>query len=92
MSGQELAWDVLVALNLLAAALVLSLARLVRGPTLADRVVALELMGMLSVGVVAAYAVGYGEAFFVRVATVVALVSFLGTVAFAFYIERRGRP
>ena len=66
----------------------LALARLLRGPTLADRVVALELMGTISVGVIAVYALLVDQHELLDAATVVALVAFLGTVGFANYIER----
>ena len=62
-----------------------------RGPTLPDRVVALDLMGVLAVGMLAAYAVDTNQPGLMDPAAVLALVGFLGTVAFARYLERRGR-
>lgn len=53
-----------------------------------DRVVALDLIGILSIGLMALYAVEYQEALFVDVAIIVALIAFLGTVAFARYLEK----
>jgi len=63
--------------------------RLVKGPTLPDRVVALDLMTTLGIGIIATYAIATDEAIFIDVAVVVALLSFLGTVAFAYYVYRR---
>ncbi len=63
--------------------------RLVRGPSLPDRVVALDLMSALGIGIIAAYAIATEQAAFLDVAIAMALISFLGTVAFAYYIERR---
>ena len=80
-----------VALALVGLALFLTFIRLVRGPTLPDRVVALDLMGVLAVGMIAAYAVAADQPGLMDPAAVVALVGFLGTVAFARYLERRGR-
>lgn len=74
---------------LVAVAFVLALARLVRGPTSADRVVALDLMAALTVGAIALQTLATGALAFLRVATVLALVGFLGTVAFATYLSRR---
>ena len=76
----------------LSAAMFLAFARLVRGPTLPDRVVALDLMATLAVGVSAAYAVVAGQSLFLDVAVVLALIAFLGTVAFAYYIEKGELP
>ncbi len=56
------------------------------------RVVALDLMASLSVGFIAAYAVLTEQPLFLDVALVLALIAFLGTVAFAFYIEKGGLP
>ena len=84
---QDLAfWFVLPVITLSVA---LSFVRLVRGPSLPDRVVALDLMTTLGIGVIGVYAIWIDEAIFVDIAVVVALISFLGTIAFAFYVQRR---
>ena len=80
-----------VALALVGLALFLTFIRLVRGPTLPDRVVALDLMGVLAVGMIAAYAVATDQPVLLVPATVLALVGFLSTVTFARYLERRAR-
>ena len=80
-----------VALALVGLAMFLVFIRLVRGPTLPDRVVALDLMGVLAVGMLAAYAVATDQPVLLDPAAVLALVGFLGTVAFARYLKRRGR-
>ena len=66
-----------------------ALARLVLGPSLADRVVALDAIGVLSVGVIATYDIATDQPVLLDAATAVALVAFLATVAFAHYLERR---
>jgi len=76
-----------LALALLGAAAVLTLVRLARGPSVADRVVALELLGTIAIGMIAAAAGVSGASALLDVALIVALVAFLGTVAFARYIE-----
>ena len=75
--------------TMLSVALFLAFVRLVHGPSLPDRVVALDLIAALTVGFIAVYAIDTGERVFLDVAIVVALITFLGTVAFAQYIERR---
>lgn len=67
----------------------LAFVRLVRGPSLPDRVVALDLMTTLGIAVIGVYAIWIDEAIFVDIAVVVALISFLGTIAFAYYVQRR---
>ena len=78
-----------VILPVLALAVVMVFVRLVRGPSLPDRVVAIDLMNTLGIGIIASYAIAAGQAAFLDVAIAMALISFLGTVAFAYYIERR---
>ncbi len=79
-------------LLLLFAAVAIAFVRLVRGPALPDRVVALDMIGTLAIGIMATYAVGMREPVVLDVAIVIALILFVGTVAFAYYLERRVRP
>lgn len=73
----------------LALAMVLASYRVLRGPSLADRVVALDLMAAAAVGVAITCYLEYGQTAFLDIAIALALVTFVGTVAFASYIERR---
>jgi multicomponent Na+:H+ antiporter subunit F len=75
-------------MTILTAGVFMAFLRLVRGPSLPDRVVALDIMSVTALGIIALYAIDTGEAIFLDVALIVALVSFLGTVAFAYYVER----
>ncbi|MCS7283244.1 MAG: cation:proton antiporter [Anaerolineae bacterium] len=81
-----------VVLPAMALAMVLTFVRLVRGPSLPDRVIALDLMGTLGMGMIAAYAIAHNLPVLLDVAIVLALLSFLGTIAFARYLEQRGGP
>lgn len=80
-----------VALLVLFAGVVLAFVRLVRGPTLPDRVVALDMIGTLVIGIMAVHAVRTNQPVVLDVAVVLALILFLGTVAFAYYLEQRVR-
>ena len=79
-----------IALAILSVALLLAFVRLARGPSLPDRVVALDLVSILAAAIAATYAVAAAQTVFLDVAIVIALISFLGTVAFASYVERQG--
>jgi multicomponent Na+:H+ antiporter subunit F len=81
-----------VILPVLSLALLLTFARLLRGPSLPDRVIALDMTATLSIGVVAVYALATGQPALLDVAIVLALLVFLGTVGFAYYIEHRAKP
>lgn len=77
-----------ITLGLLVLAMFIAFVRLVRGPSLPARVVALDMMGALAVGIIAVYAVTTGQPIFLDVASVLALIGFLGTVAFAHFVEK----
>ena len=82
-------FDVLLAL--LAVAAVLATLRLLIGPSLPDRVVALDLVASVGVAMCALLAIRYGSTVSLDVATLLAVISFVGTVAFARYLEWRHR-
>ena len=75
----------------LAVPMVLGFVRLVRGPSLPDRVVALDFMTAVAVAASGVWAVATGNPVFLDVAMVLALITFVGTVAFARYVERGGQ-
>jgi multicomponent Na+:H+ antiporter subunit F len=76
--------------GMLVLAMFLSFIRLVRGPSLPDRVVALDLITVQIAAMLAVDTIATGQPVFLDAAIVLALISFLGTVAFARYLERRG--
>ena len=77
-----------ISLVMLGTALVIAFARLVKGPTLPDRIVAMDLIGMLVVGLIVVQAGSTGVQATLDAAIVIALIGFLGTIAYATYVER----
>jgi multicomponent Na+:H+ antiporter subunit F len=77
-----------IALAMLALGAIFAFARLMRGPTLPDRVIAIDLIGVLIVCTLVVIASGNGGAVFLDVALFIALISFVGTVAYARFVER----
>jgi len=69
---------------------VLCMLRLVRGPSLADRIVALDALLILVVSGIAVDAARTGDGTYLDVLVVAALLGFVGTVNVARFIERRG--
>jgi len=78
-----------IALIVLGLALFLAIIRVVRGPTLADRVLALDLLTVICIGFVAAFALRTGFLHYLDIAIALCLVGFLSTAAFARYILSR---
>lgn len=77
-----------ILMGVLGFGLVLTVARLIKGPTVPDRVVALDLIAILIVGLLGNYCVWTGRAEFLDLGIAFGLVVFLGTVAFARYLEK----
>ena len=80
--------SLVIALAMLAVAAGLTFVRLVKGPTLPDRVIAIDLIGVLMVCILVVTAAATEQQAFLDVGMVVALISFVGTVAYSRYIER----
>lgn len=76
---------------LLSLAGIATLARLIKGPTLHDRILALDVLSALVVAIVGVVAIQSGQSALVDVSLVVALVTFLGTVAFSVFLEVQNR-
>lgn len=79
-----------IAFGGLALSALLCVARLIRGRSVADRIVALDLLLVITVSGIAVLAVATGSGVFLDVLMVAALLGFVGTVTVARYMERRG--
>jgi len=67
----------------------LCLFRIGRGPTAPDRTVAIDILGTLVVGFCCVMALFTGQDFYINIAIAWALLSFIGTIALAKYLEGR---
>lgn len=74
---------------ILTLSVILSFIRLYKGPSVADRVIALDLIITIGIGVITAFSIRSGQAMFLDVAMIFALIAFLGTIAFSFYLDKR---
>lgn len=79
-----------VAFVMLGLAAALTLVRLLRGPSLADRMVALDALLFTGAGAIGVYVVRTGITVFAPVIVVIALVAFVGTAVVARSIEGDG--
>lgn len=83
----SLPWPATVGFVCIGLAFVLVFVRLMRGPSLPDRVVALDMVAYLAVGTIALWTFASGVTAYLDAALVLALIAFLATVAFGRYIE-----
>lgn len=81
----------MIALVLLGLALLIAVIRVIIGPTLADRVLALDLLTVVAMGFVGAIAIRTGLTLYLDIAISLALLGFLATIAFTRYMLSRHR-
>ncbi len=95
-TGLLVEWVTLFAIVMLVVGIAMCLYRIVRGPTVADRGVASDTLGVQLLGLVIVLTIRWGELLFVDGMLVIALLSFAGTVAIAQFVARphlrRRRP
>ncbi len=63
--------------------------RFLKGPSISDRVIALDLLITTGIGIIAIYSIVSEQSTFLDIAMIMALIAFLGTVAFSYYLEKR---
>lgn len=78
-----------VILPILTISVLLVFIRIFKGPSIVDRVVALDLMITIGIGIITIYSVRQNEEVLLDVAIILALIAFLGTIAFSYYIEKQ---
>lgn len=80
-----------LALGVLGLSFLLTVWRVIKGPTLPDRVVALDMLVGIVIGFIALIAIRTGFTLYIDIAISLGLVGFLATVAFARFILAQGR-
>jgi multicomponent Na+:H+ antiporter subunit F len=78
-----------IILPILSLSAVLVFIRFLLGPSLSDRVVALDLLITIGIGIISVYSIVTNQPTFLDIAMIFALIAFLGTVAFSYYLEKR---
>jgi multicomponent Na+:H+ antiporter subunit F len=76
-------------INVILFSCVMVLLRVIYGPSAADRIVAVDILGILIVGLLALLGLYYKQNFFLDIALIWALLSFIATLAFSKVLEGR---
>lgn len=76
-------------LPMLSLSVILVFVRFYKGPTITDRVVALDLIITIGIGIITVYSIITKQSTFLDIAMILALIAFLGTIAFSYYLEKR---
>lgn len=83
-----LTYAIWLAVAMLTAAMFLNLGRLLRGPDVLDRVVALDTLYVNTVGLLLLLGIGLDTQTYFEAAVLIALMGFVGTVALAKFVLR----
>nr|WP_090593689.1 cation:proton antiporter [Pelagibacterium luteolum] len=90
MSGPEvLHFATTISLGILTLAFLVTIYRIIVGPTLPDRILALDLLIAVAIGYIVVIALRTGFTLYLDIAIALGLVGFLSTVAFARFVLQR---
>lgn len=78
-----------IAMTILSLCLLLGMVRFLKGPTLADRITAFDLLAANIIGLIAIYSVLTEEIVFMDVALILSLIAFISSMFFAYYLVRK---
>jgi multicomponent Na+:H+ antiporter subunit F len=81
-------WSIYGSFLLLIVSLVLTFIRFLRGPSIPDRLVAFDLIVIILMGIIILFSISINKTVFFDAVIIMALISFLGTVAYAKYLEK----
>ncbi|MDT0646876.1 monovalent cation/H+ antiporter complex subunit F [Zunongwangia sp. F260] len=80
-----------IILPILMLAIILIFYRFLKGPSIADKIIALDLLITTGIGVISIYTIVTTKSTLLDVAMILALIAFLSTVALSYYLEKRNR-
>ena len=80
-----------IILPILAVSVLLVFYRVLVGPSIIDRVVALNLLITIGITIIAIYSIVYDQSTFLDIAMILGLIAFLSTIAFSYYLGKRVR-
>ncbi|WP_083634490.1 monovalent cation/H+ antiporter complex subunit F [Saccharicrinis aurantiacus] len=81
----------LIGFVFLLAALLLAFIRLIKGPTMHDRIVAMDFMASITMGFVLIYSIAINKGMYVDIAIIISLISFIGTVAISTFLKHKNK-
>ncbi|MCM3634187.1 Na(+)/H(+) antiporter subunit F1 [Paenibacillus camelliae] len=78
----------LIAMFLLTVSLLLTLYRIIKGPTVHDRILALDSIGYIVIGIVAVLSIQLDSHAYLETILLIGILAFLSTIALSRYMER----
>ena len=83
------AWAVVGSMHVVGVAMLLALYRLLKGPSVPDRILALDTMFVCGIALLVLFGMHLGTAVYLEAALVIAMLGFVGTVVLSKYVMRR---
>jgi len=80
---------IILSFSALLMALLITLYRLMRGPSSSDRIIALDLVASVVMGFILLYSVLVSKEIYVDIAIVISLISFMGTISISIYLRHK---
>jgi len=78
-----------IAFTFLMMAMIITLVRLLKGPSINDRIAAMDLISSIIMGIILVYAVLIQNAIYFDVPLIISLISFIGTIAVSTYLKQK---
>jgi multicomponent Na+:H+ antiporter subunit F len=78
----------MIATVVLALSILISVYRVFKGPSMPDRIIALDTIGINLIGLVALVSIWLGTQAFLEIILLIGILAFIGTIAFSKFIER----
>ena len=78
-----------IAFAFLMTAMIITLIRLFKGPSVNDRIAAMDLIASIIMGVILVYSVLINNAMYFDVPLIISLISFIGTIAVSTYLKQK---
>ena len=78
----------MISLGFIGLAMLLTLYRFIKGPSVSDRVVSFDILTISSLALISILALNFGRDIYMDVALVYGLLSFLGVIIVARYLEK----
>lgn len=88
MMNSLLDWIIFLSLCFAALSILATIYRLVKGPTASERIQALDVLSINIIAGIAIFSVSLRTTTFFEVILLIGILSFIGTIAFARFIER----
>ncbi len=87
-AGEVLQWALYIGIGAVSVAMLLCAVRLLRGPTMTDRILAIDTLYMNAVALLVMFGILWDTSLLIEAAILVAVLGFVSTVALARYLTR----